>query len=632
MSAQRKSKKIHLTTAQAMVKYLQVQYSEMDGERRRLIVGIFGIFGHGNVTGLGQALEECGKELPYFQGRNEQGMVHVASGFAKASKRLSTFACTSSIGPGATNMIIGAATATINRLPVLLIPSDYFGTRHQGSVLQQLEHPISADVSVNDCFRPVSRFFDRILRPEHLLTALPNAMRVLTDPVHTGTVTIAFPQDVQSHAYDYPAHFFEKRIWRIERTLPQPQRIAEATQMIKKAKRPMIIAGGGVHYSDASGELQKFVETFGIPVAETFGGKSCIRNATPMLLGGNGVEGTSASVEIAAKADLVLCIGTRMGDFATGSQTMFHHPEVKFIGINPAGFDAFKQGALPIIADARETLNALQKSCRSAGVKPRSAYAKDIRNAISKWEKITAKESTRTFPKEAMSQGHLIKTLNDEAKNGDTVVAAAGAPPGDLLKLWDATGGRRCLLEFGNSCMGWELPAGLGIRMTQPKGEVYVFIGDGTYLMNPTDIVTAIQEDLKITVVVSDNHGFQIIRRLQMWRSGVSFGNEFRKRESKKAGRLEGDYLEIDIAENAKSMGARGWHVSNEKDLRQALREARKEKCSCVIVVEIEKHRYAAGGGAWWDAAPAEVSKSAVTKKIRAEYESDRKKWQRFHY
>ncbi len=632
MSAKRNSRKIRLTTAQAMVRYLQVQYSERDGEKHRLIRGIFGIFGHGNVTGLGQALEECGAELPYFQGRNEQGMVHVASGFAKASKRLSTFACTSSIGPGATNMMTGAATATINRLPVLLIPSDYFGTRYQGPVLQQLEHPISADVSVNDCFRPVSRFFDRILRPEHLLTALPNAMRVLTDPINTGTVTIAFPQDVQSHAFDYPVQFFEKRIWRIERALPLSQRIVEATQMIKSARRPMIIAGGGVHYSDACSELEKFVNTFGIPVAETFGGKSCISKATPMLLGGHGVEGTSASVDIAAKADLVLCIGTRMADFATGSQTMFQHPDVKFIGINLAGFDSMKQGALPITADARETLMALHKACRSAGIKPRAAYAKDIRKAISKWDKITVKESTRTFPKEAMSQGHLIKTLNDEAKNGDTVVAAAGAPPGDLLKLWDATGGRRCFLEFGNSCMGWEIPAGLGVRMTQPKGEVYVYIGDGTYLMNPTDIVTAIQEGLKITVVITDNHGFQVIRRLQMWRSGVSFGNEFRKRERKKGGRLEGDYLKIDIAENAKSMGARSWHASNEKELKQALHEARKEKRSCVIVVETEKHRYAAGGGAWWDAAPAEVSKSPVTRKIRTEYEADRKKLQRLHY
>lgn len=632
MSVQRNSKKIRLTTAQAMVRYLQVQYSERDGERHRLFAGIFGIFGHGNVTGLGQALEECGAGLPYFQGRNEQGMVHVASGFAKASKRLSTIACTSSIGPGATNMITGAATATINRLPVLLIPSDYFGTRYQGSVLQQLDHPISADLSVNDCFRPVSRFFDRILRPEHLLTALPNAMRVLTDPANTGAVTLAFPQDIQSHAYDFPAHLFEKRIWRIERALPQPQRIAEATQLLKKVKRPMIIAGGGVLYSDACSELQKFAETFGIPVAETFGGKSCIRKATSMLLGGNGVEGTSASVDIAAKADLILCIGTRMGDFATGSQTMFHHPEVKFIGINLAGFDAYKQGALPIIADAKESLNALHKSCRRAGIKSSATYAKEIGKAKDKWEKLTAKESTRSFSREAMSQGHLIRTLNDEAKNGDTVVAAAGAPPGDLLKLWDATGGRRCLLEFGNSCMGWEIPAGLGVRMTQPKGEVYVFIGDGTYLMNPTDIVTAIQEGLKLTVVVSDNHGFQVIRRLQMWRSGISFGNEFRKRERKKAGRLEGDYLEIDIAENAKSMGARGWNVRNEKELKQALQDARKEKRTCVIIVETEKHRYAAGAGAWWDAAPAEVSKSTVTRKIRAEYEADRKKWQRFHY
>ena len=632
MSVQRNSRKVRLTTAQAMVRYLQVQYSERDGARQRLIAGMFGIFGHGNVTGLGQALEECGTELPYFQGRNEQAMVHTASGFAKATKRLSTLACTSSIGPGATNMMTGAAVATINRLPVLLIPSDYFGTRYQGPVLQQLEHPISADVSVNDCFRPLSRFFDRILRPEHLLTALPNAMRVLTDPVNTGTVTLAFPQDIQSHAYDYPVHFFEKRIWRIERTLPQPRSIAEATQLIKKARRPMIIAGGGVHYSDACSELQKFVDTFGIPVAETFGGKSCISKATPMLLGGHGVEGTSASVDIAAKADLVLCIGTRMGDFATGSQTMFHHPGVKFIGINVASLDAFKQGALPIIADAKESLNALHKACRSAGLKPSASYAKAISKANRKWEKLTAKESTITFPKEAMSQGHLIKTLNDEAKKGDSLVAAAGAPPGDLLKLWDATGGCRCLMEFGYSCMGWEIPAGIGVRMTQPKGEVYVYIGDGTYLMNPTEIVTSVQENLKITVVITDNHGFQVIRRLQMWRSGISFGNEFRTRESKKPKRLEGEYLKIDFAGNAKSMGARAWHVSNEKELKQALREARKEKRSCVIVVETEKHRYAAGAGAWWDAAPAEVSKSPVTRKIRAEYEADQKKWQRLHY
>ena len=598
----------------------------------RLIAGIFGIFGHGNVTGLGQALEEFGADLPYFQGRNEQAMVHVASGFAKASKRLSTFACTSSIGPGATNMITGAATATINRLPVLLIPGDYYGTRYQGPVLQQLEHPTSGDVSVNDCFRPVSRFFDRILRPEHLLSALPNAMRVLTDSVNTGTVTLAFPQDIQSHAYDYPVHFFEKRIWRVERPLPQPQRIAEATRMIKEAKRPMIIAGSGVIYSDACSELQQFSDTFGIPIAETFGGKSCIPKATPLLLGGHGLEGTSASAELSAKADLIICIGTRMGDFATGSQTMFQHPEVKFIGINVAALDAFKQGALPIIADAKETLVVLKKTCRRAGIKPSVSYAKDISKAISKWQKLTAKESTITFPKEAMSQGHLIKTLNDEAKNGDTVIAAAGAPPGDMLKLWDATGGRRCLLEFGYSCMGWEIPAGVGVRMTQPKGEVYVYIGDGTYLMNPTEIVTSVQENLKTTVVISDNHGFQVIRRLQMLRSGISFGNEFRARESKKTGRLEGEYLKIDFAGNAKSMGARSWHVSNEQELKRALRAARKEKRTCVIVIETEKHRYAAGASVWWDAAPTEVSKSPVTRKIRAEYEADRKKWQRLHY
>lgn len=630
MSTSTKNKTIRLTAAQALVRFLQVQYSERDGETRRLIPGMFGIFGHGNVCGVGQALEECGDQLPYYQSRNEQSMVHLASGFAKASRRLAALACCSSIGPGSTNMITGAATATVNRLPVLLIPSDYFASRRQGPVLQELEHPISADVSVNDCFRPVSRFFDRISRPEQVLTALPQAMRTLTDPVETGSVTLAFPQDVQSEAHDYPAHFFEKRTWRIERVQPQRDRIAEVTALLKKAKRPMIIAGGGCVYSDAGAALTRFAETFGIPVSETFAGKGCIQKKIPTLLGGHGLEGTSASVEMAAQSDLILCIGTRMDDFMTGSQSMFQHPDVKFVGINVAPFDAFKQRAIPVVADARDTLTTLHKSCRAAGVKPRQANVRDAKRTIAKWENQIAKESFVTFPGEAMSQGHLIGILNDEAKRGDSIMAAAGSPVGDILKLWDATGGRLAHLEFGYSCMGWELPAGLGTRMAQPKGEVYVFIGDGTYQINPMELITAMQENLKVTVVVSDNHGFQVIRRLQMWRTGKSFGNEFRHR-SDKSGRLEGDYLPIDMAANARSMGARAWHVTTEEELRKALRKARRETNSCVIVVEVEKHRFASGGGAWWDAAPAEASTSRKTQTLRKEYEKERDSVQRFH-
>lgn len=622
---------VRLTMAQALVQYLQVQFSERDGTTRRLIPALFGIFGHGNVCGLGQALEECGQDLPYYQPCNEQSMVHTAIGFAKANHRLATFACTSSIGPGATNMITGAATATINRLPVLLLPSDYYATRRQGPVLQQLEHPVSADVSVNDCFRPVSRFFDRISRPEQLLTALPEAMRVLTDPAETGAVVLALPQDVQAHAYDYPARFFERRVWRVERRLPDPQRIGEAAAMLKAAQRPVLLAGGGVHYSEAWDALQRFGEAFGIPVAETFAGKGALRCASDWGLGGHGLEGTGAAAEMVAKADLVFCVGTRLTDFATGSQSCFENPAVRFVSINVSGHDALKQGALPIVADARESLLALHRAAADAGVREQPGYGAEVSAAKQRWRDRMEQEVYCRRAGEALSQGELIHALNQEAQPGDTVIAAAGGPPGDLLKLWDATEGRACHIEFGYSCMGYELPASLGVRIAQPKGEVYVLIGDGTYLMNPTELVTAIQEGLKITVVLSENHGYQCIRRLQMWRAGREFGNEFRARDPG-TNRLEGDYLTIDFAQNAESFGAKTWHVFTEDEFRHALRAARAEQRACVIVVETEKHRYLPGGGIWWDVAVAEVSTASETQKLRAEYEQDQQRRQRFHY
>ena len=516
-------KTVRLTMAQAIVMYLKAQYSERDGKTRRLVPGVFGIFGHGNVAGLGQALYEHGQDLPFYQTRNEQSMVHTAVGFAKAHHRLSALACTSSIGPGATNMVSGAATATLNRLPVLLLPSDYFATRHQGPVLQQLEHPVSADVSVNDCFRPVSRFFDRISRPEQLLTALPEAMRVLTDPVDTGAVTLALPQDVQTQAYDYPAHFFEERTWRVERPLPDPRRLDEAVAMLEAAQRPLIIAGGGVHYSEAWAELQEVSEALGIPVGETFAGKGAVRGESALLLGGHGVTATPSSAKLASQADLVISVGTRLTDFTTGSQSAFQHPDVKFISINVSGRDAYKQGALPIIADAREALRSLSEAAQRAEVKSDFTYLEEIAAVKKEWERQLEREVYRQTPGEAMSQGQLIGALNEEAQPGDTVIAAAGTPPGDLLKLWDATDGRACHLEFGYSCMGYELPAALGVRMAQPEGEVYVLIGDGTYLMNPTELVTAIQEAWKVTVVLSENHGFQSIHQFQMNRVGRNF-------------------------------------------------------------------------------------------------------------
>ena len=631
MSKANKTEKLRLTMAQAIVKYLQVQFSERDGQTRRLIPAAFGIFGHGNVAGIGQALYEYGADLPYYQPCNEQSMVHTAIGFAKASQRLATLACCSSIGPGATNMITGAATATINRLPVLLFPSDYYATRHQGPVLQQLEHPISADVSVNDCFRPVSRFFDRISRPEQLLTALPEAMRVLTDPVETGAVTLALPQDVQSHAYEYPANLFEKRVWRIERRVPDPQRIKEAVGMLLESKRPMIVAGGGVHYAQAWDELKAFSDAFGIPVAETFGGKGAIRNVSPLQLGGFAVTGTPCAGKIASEADLVICVGTRLTDFATGSQSAFNNPEVRFLNINVTGHDAHKLGALPLVADAREALQALTQSAKGAGVKPNAAYVQEVTGLKNQWERQLKGEVFQQVQGEAMSQGQLIGVLNSEAKSGDIIITAAGSPPGDLMKILDATNGRACQLEFGYSCMAYEIPAGLGARMAQAEGEIYVYIGDGTYLMNPTEIVTAVQEGLKITIVISENHGYQCIRGLQMARAGQSFGNEFRVRDGK-TNRLEGAYLKIDFAKNAESMGARAWNANTPEALRKALQEARSETRPCVIVVETEKYRSLPGSEVWWDVAVAEVSQDPVTQKLRAEYERDRERLQRFHY
>lgn len=621
---------IRLTMAQALVKYLQVQYSERDGKTRRLIPSIFGIFGHGNVAGLGQALSEYGQELPYRQPRNEQSMVHTALGFAKANNRLATLACTSSIGPGATNMVTGAATAATNRLPVLLLPSDYYATRYQGPVLQQLEHPVSADVSVNDCFRPVSRFFDRITRPEQLLTALPEAMRVLTDPADTGPVTLSLPQDVQAQAHEYPAHFFERRDWRVERRAPDSQRISEAAALLKASERPMIIAGGGVHYSEAWNELQTFSEKFGIPVSETSAGKGAIRDASPLLLGGQGVNGTPAAGKISSQADLVISIGGRLMDFTTGSQSAFNNPDVKFININVGNHDAYKQGGVPIIADAREALTALTAAAEAAGVQPHAAYVQEIAGLNREWRQQLENEVAQETPGEAMSQGQLVSLLNDEAQPGDTIIGAAGTPPGDLLKMWDATGGRSCHLEFGFSCMSYEIPAGLGVRMTQPDGEVYVFIGDGTYLMNPTELVTSMQDNLKLTLVISENHGFQSIRSLQMLRAGRSFGNEFRSRDTEK-NLLEGGYMKIDFAQNAASFGAKSWHVTTPEGVRHALREARGESGTCVIVVEIEPHHYLPDSGVWWDIAAAESSDDPETQARRQQYEEGLP-LQRFHY
>jgi 3D-(3,5/4)-trihydroxycyclohexane-1,2-dione acylhydrolase (decyclizing) len=621
---------VRLTVGQAIVKYLQVQFSERDENKRRLVHAAFGIFGHGNVHGLGQALREYGTDLPFYQPRNEQSMVHTAIGFAKANQRLATIACTSSIGPGATNMLTGAATATINRVPVLLFPSDYYVTRHQGPVLQQLEHSISADISVNDAFRPLSRFFDRISRPEQILTALPEACRVLTDPAETGAVTIALPQDIQAHSYDYPTHFFEERTWRVERRLPDPQRISEAAVMLKNARNPVIIAGGGIHYSQAWDELQTFSEKFGIPVVETFGGKGAFRNESPLLVGAHTITGPTSAAKIVSEADLVIAVGTRLTDVVTGAQSGFRNPDVKFVGINVTSHDAFKQGALPIIADAREALRSLIDASVSVGIGPNLEHLENVASAKNEWEKQLRSEVYNDIPGEPMGQGQLIQTLNDSAQTGDTIVAAAGTPPGNLVNLWDATDGRKCHLEFGNSCMGYEIPGSIGVRMAQPNGEVYVLIGDGTYLLSPSEIMTAVQEGLKITVVISENHGFQSIRQLQMARAGRAFATEFRNRDES-TGRLDGDYVAVDLAKTAEGLGAHVWKASTPEEVRIAMSEAREETGTCVIVAETHPDRYVPPSNVWFDVEAAEVSNDPETQALRTVYEEERKH-QRFHY
>ncbi len=621
-------KTVRLTTAQAIVSYLQGQYSERDGETRRLIPAMWGIFGHGNVIGLGQALEEHGAGLPFHQGRNEQSMVHAAAAYAKATRRLSTLACTASIGPGSTNMLTAAAGATINRLPVLLFPGDVYATRHQGPVLQQLEHPLAGDVSVNDCFRPVARFFDRIARPEQLLTALPEAMRVLTSPADTGAVVIALPQDVQSHAWDFPTHFFDERAWRVERPLPDARRIAEAVELLRSAERPLIVAGGGVHYAQAWVELAAFSSQAGVPVAETFAGKGAMREDGWATLGGVGLEGNPAAGRIAKEADLVLCVGTRLTDFATGSQSLFERPDVRFVGINVSGRDAFKQGALPIVADAREALSTLRAAVAEAGIATSRDYRDDVARVREEWL-VERTRLAQPVAGEAMGQAELILALNEQAQAGDTIIAAAGTPPGDLLKIWDATGERNCHLEFGYSCMGYELPAGVGVRMAQPEGEVVVYIGDGTFLLNPGELATALQEGLKLTVVISENHGYQSIQRLQLWRHGRSFGNEFRARSN---GRLEGEYVRFDLVRAAEGLGAAATRVTTPEETREALAQARRRPGPSVIVAETEPHRYLPGSDVWWDVAPPEVSDEPEVAERRAEYERERAELQRFYY
>jgi 3D-(3,5/4)-trihydroxycyclohexane-1,2-dione acylhydrolase (decyclizing) len=609
---------VRLTAAQALVRYLQAQFSERDGERRRVVPAIWGIFGHGNVLGLGQAIAQEGRRLPLYQPKNEQAMVHAAIGYAKATRRLSTLACTASIGPGATNLLTGAATATVNRLPVLLLPGDTFANRRQGPVLQQLEHPSAGDVSVNDMFRPVSRFFDRIARPEQLLTALPDAIRVLLDPADTGAVTVSLHQDVQGEAYDYPARFFAERTWTVARRPPADVEVAAAVELLRGARRPLIIAGGGVRYAAAEDALQRFAAAHGIPVAETSAGKGCLAPG-PALLGGLGVNGARVANEVAAQADVVLCVGTRLTDFTTGSSSLFQHPDVRFVGVNVNAADAAKLSATPLVADARAAIEALEAALTPPGWASPHGYAAEIATRRERWQADVAKD---VAPREGerMGAGEVLQTLNALAQAGDWLVAAAGYQPGDVLKLWQTPPGGHTHVEFGFSCMGHEIPAALGIRLAVgPDPEIFVLIGDGTYLMSPTELVTAVQERLKLTVIVLDNGGYQSINHLALGKVGRSVGNEFRQR---RPGRRvpDGVPTQVDFVANAASMGCPASLASSPGELAAQLERAREQELPRVIVCETQHDRPLLGADAFWDLGVPVVADDAETAERAAEH------------
>ncbi len=646
-------KTIRLTVAQAIVKYIAAQYSVADGERQRFIPAAFGIFGHGNVAGLGQALDEFNDELPFIQGRNEQALAHAAIAFAKASRRQQTLAVTASIGPGALNMVTAAGLATVNRLPVLLLPGDTYATRRQGPVLQQIENPAAPDVTANDAFRPVSRFFDRITRPEQILTALPQAFRVLANPVETGAVVIALPQDIQSHAHDYPVEFFEPNDWKIRRPEPEADDVRAVAAIIRASKKPLIIAGGGVIYSNATTELEALAESTGIPVAETFGGKGAVQNPGDWHVWGVGLEGSPETNRLVEEADVIVHVGTRLTDFATASQSLFQNPDVQFVSLNVSEFDGVKQGATTIVADARVGLQALAEEL--AGYRVPTEWATEIVERNTRWvaTRNAAIDPDVVFVKTAehdpdgtdaiITQGQLIGVLQEHARAGDTIIAGAGGPPGDIQKVWDATNGRFAHLEFGFSCMGYELPAAIGVRFANPNPahRVTTFIGDGTFLMAPTELVTAAQEGLPLTIVISENHGYQVIRRLQMWRVGHNFGNEFRYRDpsanvvkdvvtSSTPPRLGGDYLDVDLVSIARGLGARAERVRTVDEFRAILDDTRDETKPVVIVVATIPHANLPGSDVWWDVAPAEVSDAPWLPAVREDYNAGLSK-QRWH-
>jgi 3D-(3,5/4)-trihydroxycyclohexane-1,2-dione acylhydrolase (decyclizing) len=609
---------MRLTVAQALVRFLSVQSVERDDEQHRFFAGCFGIFGHGNVAGLGQALLESGDDFPYYLARNEQAMVHTAVGYSRMSNRLRAFACTSSVGPGATNMVTGAAVATTNRIPVLLLPGDVFATRRANPVLQELEDPRSLDVSVNDALRPVSKYFDRIWRPEQLPEAMLHAVRVLTDTAETGAVTLALPQDVQTEAWDYPDSLFAARVWRIRRPPPEIQLMERLATKLRSAKRPLIVAGGGVIYSDATQSLTDLAVATGIPVAETQAGKGSLRFDHAQSVGALGATGTTAANEIARSADLVIGIGTRWSDFTTASHSVFQDSDVEFVNINVTPSDTTKLSALAIVADARAAI--VELGARMKGWRVPQEFESEYRKLAMKWnDAVEAAYHLDHGPLPAQSE--VVGAVEESSADIDVVVGAAGSLPGDLHKLWRTRDPKGYHVEYAFSCMGYEIAAGLGVKMAAPEREVYVMVGDGSYLMLNSELVTALQEGIKIIVVLVVNHGFQSIGALSESVGVERFGTAYRLRDS--TGQLAGAKLPIDLAANAASLGATVLRASSIDELRDALKVARANVETTVIHIETDPMVAAPDSMSWWDVPVAEVASRDATLEALKRYEAE---------
>ncbi|WP_111768457.1 3D-(3,5/4)-trihydroxycyclohexane-1,2-dione acylhydrolase (decyclizing) [Nakamurella deserti] len=625
---------IRLTVAQAVVKFLGQQYSERDGVRRKFFAGCFGIFGHGNVAGLGQALLqselESPGELPYHQGRNEQAMVHIAVGYARQQDRLETFAVTASVGPGASNMLTGAALATINRLPVLLLPSDIFATRVASPVLQELEQPYGYDVSVNDAFRPLSKFFDRVWRPEQLPAALLGAMRVLTDPAETGAVTIALPEDVQAEAHDWPVALFAERVWRIGRPIPEPEVVEAAAAIIRGAKRPVIVAGGGVTYADANEALRTFVEATGIPIGETQAGKGSLPFDHPLNLGAVGATGSPAANHFSRQADVVIGIGTRYSDFTTASRTIWQNPDVQFVNINVASLDAVKHAGLPVLADARQALTALTAALD--GHTTDAAYRADATARAKAWDDEVVASFHSGFGAEhgVLGQSEVLGAVDEVMEARDVVVCAAGSLPGDLHGMWRTRDRKGYHVEYGFSCMGYEIPGGIGVRMAAPDRDVFITVGDGSYLMMPTELVTAVQEGIKVIVVLLQNHGYASIGALSESLGVARFGTKYRYRNAD-SGRLDGGILPVDLAANAESLGITVYRAKTLDELREALKQAKAGDEPAMVHVDTDLEHQSPSGDGWWDVPVADVSTLDVTQQAKVAYDKNKATQRDYH-